>query len=70
MGLDFEDCYIIRISNPTLFSMTITAANFNTQIYLFNISLPGGGYGLLSNDDRSTTNTCLGSRTSRRMGPT
>jgi hypothetical protein len=48
---DFEDCYLIRIVNPAAFSLTITAANFNTQAFLFNITVPGGAYGLLANDD-------------------
>lgn len=53
---DMEDCYLIRIVNPAIFSATITSANFNTQLFLFNISVPGGAYGLLANNDQSPTN--------------
>lgn len=53
---DFADCYIIRIVNPTVFSATVTTATFNPQLYLFNISLPGGAYGLLANDNQSPSN--------------
>jgi hypothetical protein len=53
---DFADCYIIRIVNPSIFSATVTTANFDAQLYLFNISLPGGAYGLLANDDQSPSN--------------
>jgi hypothetical protein len=53
---DYEDCYIIRIANPATFSCTITNANFNAQLFLFNISLPGGAFGLLANDDQAVGN--------------
>lgn len=53
---DYEDCYIIRIANPSTFSCTISNANFNAQLFLFNISLPGGAYGLLANDDQAAGN--------------
>ncbi len=53
---DFADCYLIRIVTPTLFSATVTSADFNPQLFLFNISVPGGAFGLLANDDQSGAN--------------
>ena len=50
---DFEDMYIIRITDPATFSCTVGTANFNSQLFLFNITLPGAAYGLLANDDQS-----------------
>lgn len=51
VGSDFEDLYFIRIADPEKFSCTITAFDFNAQLFLFNVTLPMGGYGLLANDD-------------------
>jgi hypothetical protein len=54
---DYEDMYIIRIIDPANFSMRIDTTDFNAQLFLFNITLPLGAYGLLSNDDRSASDT-------------
>ncbi|MBL9119265.1 MAG: hypothetical protein JNL80_05040 [Phycisphaerae bacterium] len=46
---DFEDMFLICISDPSAFSATIdpVATNFNTQLWLFKLD----GYGLLGNDN-------------------
>ena len=48
---DFEDMYIISISNPGTFSLTLINADFNPVFYLFNLTLANQAYGLLANDD-------------------
>lgn len=53
---DFEDCYIIKITDPATFTMKATSANFNPQMFLFNITLAGGAYGLLANNDQTASN--------------
>lgn len=53
---DYEDCYIIRITDPANFTMQAVGANFNAKLYLFNITVAGGGYGLLANDDQAVGN--------------
>lgn len=48
---DLEDMYLIRIDQPTMFSLQVTGANFDPQLFLFNITLPGEAFGLLANND-------------------
>lgn len=48
---DFEDMYLFRISDPDTFSLTISATNFNTAVWLFNVSKAEEAFGLLANDD-------------------
>lgn len=48
---DLEDMYLIRITQPTMFSFVATSTQFNPRLYLFNITLPGEAFGLLANDD-------------------
>ncbi len=50
-GPDYEDCYIIKIVDPTTFRFEITNAGFDVQVWLFNITYAGAAYGLLANDD-------------------
>jgi hypothetical protein len=50
---DFSDMYIIGVADPALFNMQIASANFNAQLFIFHITLAGGAYGLLGNDDRA-----------------
>lgn len=52
---DYEDLYYIRVLQPTLFSVRPAFADFNAIMYIFNITLNGEGYGLLANDDESST---------------
>ena len=49
-GPDYEDCYIIRISDPSTFRFEITNAGFEIQLWLFNITYAGSAYGLLGNE--------------------
>ena len=53
---DFEDCYLVRVLNPGTFTMTVGSANFNPQLFLFNISVTNGAFGLLANDDQNVEN--------------
>lgn len=50
-GEDFEDIFLITITDPANFSITISNATFNAQLFLFHITLPGQLLGLLANDD-------------------
>lgn len=52
-GGDFEDLYIIAITDPGTFYITLINADFNPQFFLFNITLANQAYGLLANDDAS-----------------
>jgi uncharacterized protein (TIGR03382 family) len=49
-GVDFEDMYLIRIVNPAAFSMSVIG-DFDAQLFLFNVTLPGEAFGLLANDN-------------------
>ena len=53
---DFEDMYIIGISDPTTFRLDLLSANFDAQLFIFNITLSGGALGLLANDNVSEGN--------------
>lgn len=53
---DYEDMYLIRITQPSMFSFSATGSTFNPQCFLFNITLPGEAFGLLGNDDTATSN--------------
>lgn len=48
---DFEDMYIIGIDEPTTFRLDLLSANFDAQLFIFNITLSGGAIGLLANDN-------------------
>lgn len=54
---DFEDMFLVRVLNPLTFSMTITGASFDAQMFVFNVTLAGEAFGLLAND-----NTILGNQ--------
>ncbi len=54
---DFEDLYLIRIEQPTAFSFTMNGSDFDSQLYLFNVTLAGQLFGLLSNDDAAVDYT-------------
>lgn len=56
---DFEDMYLIRIDVPGTFRFEVTGAQFDAQLFLFNITLPGEAFGLLANKDTSTSNAPL-----------
>jgi len=48
---DFEDVYLLRIETPGAFSFQVMNANFDPQLFLFNVTIPGEGLGLLANND-------------------
>ena len=48
---DFEDMYIIQVDAPTSFRLELLNPNFDAQLFVFNITLAGGGLGLLANDN-------------------
>lgn len=53
---DYEDLYVLRITDPVAFSITTADADFNAVLYLFNITVNGEGLGLLGNDDQAAMN--------------
>ena len=46
---DYEDMYLIRVTDPGAFQLTILGANFDTSLWLFNVTLAGEAFGLLAN---------------------
>lgn len=48
---DFEDAYIIGVDDPTTFRLDLFNADFDAQLFIFNITLSGGALGLLANDN-------------------
>jgi hypothetical protein len=50
-GADFEDMFIISIAEPATFSFTTANANFNSTMYLLNITQGNEAFGLLGADD-------------------
>ncbi len=51
---DLVDMFLIRVLNPTRFRFDTTAADFDTQLFIFTVVEGKGGldgYGLLGNDD-------------------
>lgn len=53
-GGDFEDCYIINITDPVIFqAQTDLDSEFDTQLWLFELDPddPNAAFGLLANDE-------------------
>jgi hypothetical protein len=50
---DFEDMYLISVLDPDNFSIAIHSIDFDSQLFIFNVTLPGQAFGLLANDDTS-----------------
>jgi len=50
-GADFEDMFIISVTEPATFSFSLASANFNSALYLFNITQANEAFGLLGADD-------------------
>jgi hypothetical protein len=48
---DFEDMFLIRVDEPTSFRLELLEPGFDAQLFVFNITLAGGGLGLLANDN-------------------
>ena len=56
---DYEDMYLIRVLDPNVFSMSVMNTNFDAKMFLFNVTLPGEGFGLLANDNGPESNMPL-----------
>jgi len=52
---DYEDLYFIKILDPVNFSITLSFADFNAVMYLFQVTVNGDALGMLANDDQSAT---------------
>lgn len=52
-GGDFEDMYLISVLDVDAFSISIHNADFDAQLFIFNVTLPGQAFGLLANDNTS-----------------
>ena len=50
LGLDLEDMYLIRITEPTNFSFSLNGT-LNTTVWLFNVTQANEAFGLLANDN-------------------
>lgn len=48
---DLEDMYLLQILDPNTFSFNLVGANFDAQLWLFNVTFPGEAFGLLANND-------------------
>ena len=48
---DYEDLYVIRVTDAAGFSIAPVAADFNPVLYLFNITVNNEALGLIANDD-------------------
>lgn len=48
---DYEDMYLIRITDAAEFSFTLSNAQFDASMWLFNVTRAGEGFGLLGNLD-------------------
>jgi hypothetical protein len=48
---DYEDVYLIRITDPAEFSFTLVNAQFDASMFLFNVTRAREGFGLLGNLD-------------------
>jgi len=48
---DFEDMFLIQVTNPVTFHLTTTGPGFDAQLFLFNITQANEAFGLLANDN-------------------
>lgn len=48
---DTEDMFLISVIDPVNFSISIASADFDAQLFIFNVTLPGHAFGLLANDN-------------------
>jgi hypothetical protein len=53
---DFEDMYLIRVEDPLKFSMTLKGADFDAQLFIFNVTLANEAFGLLANQGTEDSN--------------
>lgn len=49
--IDAEDMFLVTVIDPTTFSMTVSGASFDPQIFVFNVTLANEALGLLANDN-------------------
>lgn len=54
-GDDLEDMYLITITSPLIFQLSIDA-EFDAQLFLFNVTLANEAFGLLGNNDTALGN--------------
>ncbi|MFO0858052.1 MAG: hypothetical protein U0640_11930 [Phycisphaerales bacterium] len=45
---DFEDMYLVSITNPSAFSITVNSSNGTVGLFLFNVTLGNEGLGLVA----------------------
>lgn len=50
-AIDTEDMYLVTVTDPVTFTMTITGGSFDAQLFIFNVTQPGEAFGLLANDN-------------------
>jgi hypothetical protein len=55
-AVDFEDMYLITVTDPATFSMTTGSSGFDAQLFIFNVTQANEAFGLLANDNQSPTN--------------
>lgn len=53
---DYEDLYVIRVTDAAEFSIAPVSANFNPVLYLFNLTVNSEALGLIANDDATAEN--------------
>jgi MYXO-CTERM domain-containing protein len=53
---DFEDMFLIQVTNPVTFHLTTSGAGFDAQLFLFNITQANEAFGLLANDNTPSGN--------------
>jgi MYXO-CTERM domain-containing protein len=53
---DFEDVYLIRVTDPLLFSIQSGSGDFDPVLWIFNVSQANQAFGLLANDNTPTSN--------------
>lgn len=49
---DFEDMYLIRITDPAEFRFSVETADLDVSLFLFNVTLANEAFGLLGNLDQ------------------
>lgn len=50
-GGDLEDLYIVSVTDPANFRIDLLNANFDSVLYLFNLTQANEAFGLLANDN-------------------
>lgn len=53
---DYEDMFLISVTDPSQFSLTLLNATFDAQLFMFNVTLPGEAFGLLANQGTIDSN--------------